>query len=54
MIKRGLDRKDIESCILNLPTQINGKQTDLFTLTENKNSPDAISDYLEYFIREKT
>jgi len=50
MIESGLSKGDIESCILNPTIQINEKQTDLFSFTENKNSSEAISDYLKYFV----
>ncbi|NOZ85655.1 MAG: hypothetical protein GXP49_05225 [Deltaproteobacteria bacterium] len=49
MTGRGLAAGDVERCIQNPVTQINGKSTDLFTLTEDRDSEDAVSDFIRYF-----
>lgn len=51
MVEARLHKEDIEICIQNPIAQINEKQIDLFTFTEDKNSFEAISNYMEYFIR---
>lgn len=46
MIKSGLKKEEIEKCLSNPKFQFNEKQTDLFTFTEDKNSSEAIKDYI--------
>ena len=50
MGERGIRKENIEKCIQNPIAQINGKPSDLFTLTEDKDSLDAITCYSQYFI----
>ena len=50
MNKNGFEKEEIRRCLLNPKIQIDEIPTDLFTLTEEKNSNEAISEYRKYFI----
>lgn len=49
MHAKGLTDADIEACLNNPVTPIDGEDVDLFTLTEDKNSNDAIDLYIKHF-----
>lgn len=49
MSKNGFDRKVVEHSLENPISQNSKNQVDLFTFTEDKNSPEAISDYINFF-----
>lgn len=49
MNQKGLNHKDNEFVLTNPIAEINGKETDLFTFTENFNSVDAVDAYVKYF-----
>jgi len=49
MTGRGLAAGDVERCIQNPAARINGKTTDLFTLTEDRDSEDAVSEFIRCF-----
>ncbi len=49
MAAKGLAGKDVERCIQNPVARINEKSTDIFTLTEDRNSAEAIADFIKYF-----
>lgn len=44
-----LDVADYENCLKNPKVEINNLQTDLFSLTKNKNTLEAIDIYIKYF-----
>jgi hypothetical protein len=46
----GLEKREIKRCLSNPTAKINSTSTDLFTLTEEKNSTEAISMYRNYFL----
>ena len=45
----GLSKDDYEKCIENPRVKIDGHRIDLFSFTKNKNTSDAIADYIKYF-----
>ena len=47
--KYGLDESDFYTCLDNPKVLVDKTETDLFSLTKNKNTFDAISDYIKYF-----
>ncbi|MCP4352158.1 MAG: nucleoside-diphosphate kinase [Desulfobacterales bacterium] len=49
MVKMSTDEDNIKRSISNPSAQIGGREIDLFTYTENKNTEEAISDYMKYF-----
>ncbi len=49
MTGRGLAAGEVERCMQNPVAMINGRPTDLFTLTEDRDSAEAVSDFIEYF-----
>jgi hypothetical protein len=49
MRAKGLTEKDIDRCLSNPTATIGGEEVDLFTLTEDKNSGDAIDLYVTHF-----
>lgn len=51
MKNNGLEMKDIQRCLSNPSAQIDNTATDLFTLTEEKDSSDAISKCKKYFLQ---
>lgn len=50
MHAKGLTDVDIDTCLKNPVTTIDGEEVDLFTLTEDKNSNEAIEAYRQYFV----
>lgn len=50
MSEKKLSKQNIEKSIYNPVTQIDGKEINLSTLTEDKDSYDAIYEYIKYFI----
>lgn len=49
MSENGLSKQNIEKCMENPIAQIAGKEVDLFTFTEDKDSETAVYDYIKYF-----
>ena len=47
--KHNLTKKDFEKSLDNPVAQIDEKEVDLFTFTKNKNTYEAIKDYIKYF-----
>ena len=47
--KYNLDAADYEKCLKNPKVEIDNLQTDLFSLTKNKNTFEAIDIYIKYF-----
>jgi nucleoside diphosphate kinase len=49
--KYNLDKEDYEACLDNPVIKLDDSSTDLFTITKNKNTFDAIGQYVKYFKR---
>lgn len=49
MIKNGLNINDVNYSISNPSVNIDSKKIDLFTFTEDNNTADAISNYIQFF-----
>jgi hypothetical protein len=49
MIEKGLKIEDVKFAMQNPVKEINGKKTNLFTITEDKNTDEAIDEYIKHF-----
>lgn len=48
--EKGIKEEEIERCLLNPTTEINGTSIDLFTFTEEKDTTKGVSDFCEFFL----
>jgi hypothetical protein len=51
MLDNGFTNDDVLYCLKNPETEINGKPLDLFTLTEEINTGEAITQYRKFFLK---